>query len=122
MRRAVPLGEGLFEYVVRRFGNGHLTGAIAWLLLATDAIITAMVAVSFGSYASGAFADGGATWTKVFAVLVVLVMTLLNVLGSQAVARAQTVVVVVVGILILLLGVVLDLAWKRRRDAHPVPV
>jgi amino acid transporter len=57
-----------------------------------------MVAVSFGSYASGAFADGGATWTKVFAVLVVLVMTLLNVLGSQAVARAQTVVVVVVGI------------------------
>jgi amino acid transporter len=91
-----PSAGGLLEYVVRGFGNGHRTGVIAWLLLATNAIITAMVAVSFGSYASGAFADGGATWTKVFAVLVVLVMTLLNVLGSQAVARAQTVVVVVV--------------------------
>jgi amino acid transporter len=66
------------------------------LLLATNAIITAMVAVSFGSYASAAFADGGATWTKIFAVLVVLVMATLNVLGSQAVAKAQTVVVVVV--------------------------
>ena len=55
---------------------------MAWLLLAANAIITAMVAVSFGSYASAAFADGGAGWTKAFAVLVVLVMTVLNILGS----------------------------------------
>ena len=95
-----PSAGGLLEYVVRGFGNGHVTGVVAWLLLAANAIITAMVAVSFGSYASAAFADGGAGWTKAFAVLVVLVMTVLNILGSQAVARAQTiVVVVVVGIL-----------------------
>ena len=95
-----PSAGGLLEYVVRAFGNGHLTGIIAWLLLAANAIITGMVAVSFGSYASAAFADGSAAWTKAFAVLVVLVMTVLNILGSQAVARAQTIVViVVVGIL-----------------------
>jgi amino acid transporter len=95
-----PSAGGLLEYVVRAFGNGHVTGVVAWLLLATNAIITAMVAVSFGSYASAAFADGGATWTKIFAVLVVAVMATLNILGSQAVARAQTIVVfVVVGIL-----------------------
>jgi len=95
-----PSAGGLLEYVVRGFGNGHVTGVIAWLLLAVNAIITGMVAVSFGSYASAAFADGGAVWTKVFAVLVVLVMAALNILGSQAVARVQTVVViVVVGIL-----------------------
>ena len=35
-------------------------------------------------------------WLKVFAVLIILVMTMLNVLGSRAVASAQTVVVVVV--------------------------
>jgi amino acid transporter len=95
-----PSAGGLLEYVVRAFGNGHITGVIAWLLLAANAIITAMVAVSFGNYASSAFADGGPGWAKVFAVLVILMMTLLNVLGSQAVARVQTiVVVVVVGIL-----------------------
>jgi amino acid transporter len=55
-----------------------------------------MVAVSFGSYASAAFADGSAAWTKAFAVLVVLVMAALNILGSQAVAKAQTIVVIVV--------------------------
>jgi amino acid transporter len=91
-----PSAGGLLEYVVRGFGNGHVTGVIAWLLLAVNAIITGMVAVSFGSYASASFADGGAAWTKVFAVLVVLVMAVLNVVGSGAVARVQTVVVVVV--------------------------
>jgi amino acid transporter len=95
-----PSAGGLLEYVVRGYGNGHVTGVIAWLLLAANAIITGMVAVSFGSYASAAFADGSAAWTKAFAVLVVLVMTALNILGSQAVAKAQTIVViVVVGIL-----------------------
>ena len=81
-----PSAGGLLEYVVRGYGNGHVTGVIAWLLLAANAIITGMVAVSFGSYASAAFADGSAVWTKAFAVLVVLVMTALNILGSQAVA------------------------------------
>jgi len=97
-----PSAAGMLEYVLRAFGNGRVTGIIAWLLLAANALITGMVAVSFGSYASAAFADGGTTWTKVFAVLVVLIMTVLNAMGSQAVARAQTIVVIVViGILTL---------------------
>ena len=68
-------------------------------MLAVNAIITAMVAVSFGSYASAAVADNDA-WVKLFAVLVLVVMAGLNVLGLQAVAKAQTlVVIVVIGIL-----------------------
>ena len=63
-----PSAGGLLEYVVRGFGNGHLTGIVAWLLLAANAIVTGMVAVSFGSYASAAVADGNTRWVKVFAV------------------------------------------------------
>ena len=71
-------------------------------MLMANAIITAMVAVSFGSYASSAVADGNGTWTKVFAMLVILAMAGLNLFGSQAVARLQTVIVyVVIGILTL---------------------
>ena len=91
-----PSAGGLLEYVVRGFGNGHATGIIAWLILAANAIVTGMVAVSFGSYASSVVGDGSEAWVKVFAVAVVLVMTTLNAVGSGAVARAQTVVVVVV--------------------------
>ncbi len=94
-----PSAGGFLEYVVRGWGQGHLTGVIAWMMLAVNAIITAMVAVSFGNYASAAV-DDTAHWTTLFAVLILLVMTGLNILGSHVVARAQTVVViVVVGIL-----------------------
>lgn len=94
-----PSAGGLLEYVVRGWGEGHFTGVIAWLLLAVNAIITAMVAVSFGNYASAAVADN-VDWTSLFAVLVLVVMAGLNIFGSQAVAKAQTlVVIVVIGIL-----------------------
>jgi amino acid transporter len=91
-----PSGGGLLEYVQRSYGDGHFTGIIAWLIYATNAIVTAMVAISFGSYASEIFTDGDAAWVKGFAVLLVIVMTMLNMAGSKAVARAQTVVVIVV--------------------------
>jgi amino acid transporter len=91
-----PSAGGMLEYVRQGFGDGHITGVIAWLLLGANAIITGMVAVSFGSYASSAVTDGDESWAKVFAVGVVVVMTALNILGSQAVSRVQTVVVIVV--------------------------
>jgi amino acid transporter len=91
-----PSAGGLLEYVRRGYGDGHTTGIVAWLVLVTNAVVTAMVAISFGSYASGAFAGGNGTWVKLFAVLLVCVMSLVNILGSQVVANAQTVVVAVV--------------------------
>ena len=91
-----PSAGGLLEYVVQGLGNGHATGIVAWLILAANAIVTSMVAVSFGSYASAALTDGDTAWIKVFAVLLVVVMTVLNIVGSQAVAKIQTIIVFVV--------------------------
>jgi len=97
-----PSAGGLLEYVAKGFGDGHFTGTSAWLIYFVNAIVTAMVAVSFGSYASSAIAGENAAWAKVFAVLIILLMTGVNIVGSQLVARAQTVVVyVVLGILSL---------------------
>jgi amino acid transporter len=100
-----PSEGGLVGYVARGFGEGHVLGVVAWLVLAANAIVTGMVAVSFGSYASAAFADDSTTWIKVFAVLLVLAMTLLNIVGSQAVARTQTVIVYVVLTILTLFAV-----------------
>jgi amino acid transporter len=48
------------------------------------------------------FTGGGQAWIKVFAALIILVMTAVNVVGSKLVAGAQTVIVtVVLGILVL---------------------
>jgi amino acid transporter len=98
-----PTAGGLLEYVAKGFGDGHFTGITAWLTYWANAIVTAMVAVSFGSYASSMLTgDESAVWIKVFAALIIVVMTGVNIVGSQLVANAQTVIVyVVLGILTL---------------------
>ena len=95
-----PSAGGLLEYVAKATGNGHFTGVTAWLVYIANAIVTAMVAVSFGSYAASTFAEGNQAWIKVFAALIIIVMTGVNIVGSELVAKAQTVIVyVVLGIL-----------------------
>jgi amino acid transporter len=97
-----PSAGGLIEYVAKGFGDGHVTGVTAWLTYSANAIVTAMVAVSFGTYASAMFADESAAWAKLFAALIIVVMTAVNIVGSRLVANAQTVIVyVVVGILVV---------------------
>ncbi|GGN59516.1 amino acid transporter [Actinoplanes lobatus] len=97
-----PSAGGLLEYVTKGFGTGHVTGVTAWLTYAANAIVTAMVAVSFGSYASAMFTNDDPVWAKVFALLIIVVMTVVNIAGSALVARAQTVIVyLVLGILVV---------------------
>ena len=55
-----PSAGGLLEYVARGFGDGHFTGIMAWMVYSVNIIVTAMVAVSFGSYASTLFAGDSA--------------------------------------------------------------
>ena len=74
-----PSAGGLLEYVNRGFGEGHIATVVAWLVYIANGIVTAMVALSFGSYASSAFADGNAAAVKVFAVALLVAMTALNV-------------------------------------------
>jgi amino acid transporter len=90
-----PTAGGLLEYLSQAFGPGHIATVTAWLTFSANVIITAMVAVSFGSYATSAV-GGGQVATKVFAVALVIAMTILNVAGSSLVARVQSVIVVVV--------------------------
>jgi amino acid transporter len=91
-----PSAGGLLEYVAKGTGNGHFTGITSWLTYIANAIVTAMVAVSFGSYAASTFDEGNQAWIKVFAALIIIVMTGVNVVGSKLVASAQTVIVYVV--------------------------
>src|SRR5215472_8346371 len=75
-----PSAGGLLEYVAKGFGDGHFTGTSAWLIYFVNAIVTAMVAVSFGSYASSMLTgDENAAWIKVFAALIIIVMTGVNI-------------------------------------------
>jgi amino acid transporter len=108
-----PTAGGMLEYVAKGFGDGHFTGITSWLTYSANAIVTAMVAVSFGSYASAMFAGENAVWAKLFAALIIIVMTVVNILGSRLVANAQTVIVFVV------LGILTFFAVVTLATLHP---
>ena len=108
-----PTAGGLLEYVAKATGNGHFTGITSWLTYSANAIVTAMVAVSFGSYAASTFAGGNAAWIKVFAALIIIAATAVNIVGSGLVAKAQTVIVYVV------LGILAFFAVVTLVNMHP---
>jgi amino acid transporter len=101
-----PSGGGIITYLSKGFGEGHVTAIGAWLFYTAGSIVTAMVAASFGGYVSTAFTGDDPTWAKVFAVLLVVVMTGLNAVGSQAVARVQSVIVKIVLAILTVFAVV----------------
>lgn len=101
-----PSGGGLLTYLSRGFGEGHVAGIGAWLFFTAGSIVVAMIASSFGGYASSVVAHGDASWAKILGVVLIVVMTCLNAIGSTAVARVQSVLVtVVLGILIVFAAV-----------------
>jgi amino acid transporter len=91
-----PSSGGLIAYLIEGFGNGRLVGIASWLgYVAAIVIVGAMVAVSFGSYATSVFIgdDAGPAWDNVFTSLVVLGTLGINLVGSKIVDRAQTAIV-----------------------------
>lgn len=91
-----PSGGGLLTYLSRGFGEGHIAGIGAWLFFTAGSIVVGMIASSFGGYASSVVAAGNPSWAKALGVLLVLVMTGLNAIGSTAVARVQSLLVTLV--------------------------
>ncbi|HEX4678725.1 MAG TPA: APC family permease [Gaiellaceae bacterium] len=93
-----PSQGGLIEYLRQGFGNGRLLGVASWLGYAAAFVVVAgMLAVSFGSYATTLFIGDGAWsgWDNLFASLVIVAMTLVNMTGATFVARIASVMVVV---------------------------
>lgn len=106
-----PSGGGILTFLSRGFGEGHLAGIGSWLFFTAGSIVVAMIATSFGGYASAVLADDDAGWAKVFAVALIVVMSGLNTIGSTAVARVQSVIVVIVLVILVLFAVVTIANW-----------
>ena len=94
-----PSSGGLITYLIEGFGKGRLVGIASWLgYMAAIVIVGAMIAVSFGGYATSLFIGqhAGAAWDNVFVTAMLLVMLAINLVGATFVARAQSVLVAIV--------------------------
>jgi amino acid transporter len=93
-----PSSGGLIAYLIEGYGNGRLVGIASWLgYIAAIVIVGAMVAVSFGSYATSLFLGehAAAGWHHVFTSAIVLAALAINLVGSKIVDRVQSLVVLV---------------------------
>jgi amino acid transporter len=92
-----PSSGGIVTFLVRGFGKSHLTGTASWLLYFSALIVTAMVAVSFGSYATALLVGDGAApvWDNVFTTAVIVAVAAVQLLGATFIDRIQSLIVVV---------------------------
>jgi amino acid transporter len=94
-----PSKGGLISFLVEGFGKSHVVGVASWLgYIAAIVIVGAMVAVSFGAYATSLFVgdDAADWWDNVFVSLLVIVMVIINMVGATFVTRAQSLIVALV--------------------------
>lgn len=111
-----PSSGGIIAYLIEGFGNGRLVGIASWLgYVAAIVIVCAMVAVSFGSYATSLIVgdDAGAVWDNVFTTAVVAAALAVNVVGSRIVDRAQSAIVLaLLAVFAVFIGVtIVDVDW-----------
>jgi amino acid transporter len=103
-----PSSGGMISWIVRGYGKGLFTGGVVMLGYFSVLIVTAMVAISFGNYATsllvGIFPGiADIAWMpKALAAVLVILLTFLNSIGAETVSRAQTLIVSVV--LVVLTG------------------
>ena len=91
-----PSSGGLITYLIEGFGQGRIVGVACWLgYMAAIVIVGALVAVSFGGYATSLFVGEHAsgTWNNVFITALLLAMLAVNLVGAKFVANAQSVIV-----------------------------
>jgi amino acid transporter len=122
-----PSEGGLIEYLRQGFGNGRLLGIASWLGYAAAFVVVAgMLAVSFGSYGVALFVgdDGWGGWDNVFASLLIVAMTLINMVGATFVTRiASVMVVILLGVFGVFIWVTIsDVDWSMLAFSDYPPV
>ncbi|HEX2988732.1 MAG TPA: APC family permease [Chloroflexota bacterium] len=93
-----PSSGGQVSWIILSFGDGLFTGGTVVLLYFTMLTMSALVASSFGSYAAGLMFGSQAPqiWVNIFASAIIILLTIVNIIGAQAVSKVQAVIVNVV--------------------------
>ncbi len=90
-----PSRGGIVEYLVQGFGEGVFSGTAGVLFYLSQLIAIAAVAKSFGAYAQTFMHAGEGDWTNVYALGIVTLFTLINLVGASLVARSENVIVAI---------------------------
>ncbi|HEU0130336.1 MAG TPA: APC family permease [Mycobacteriales bacterium] len=113
-------GEGGAFRFLHETGRGTVSGLLSWLLVAGYVLTIGVYAYTFGHYVVAA-TGGGAAVERVVGAAVVAALTLLNLRGVQASARAEVVAVWTKLAVLALLAVVGIARWAPHRIGDGAP-
>jgi amino acid transporter len=89
-----PSRGGIIEYLVQSFGEGVFSGSAGVLFYLSQLIAIAAVAKSFGAYAE-TFMPTSDHWSNIYALGIVSIFILINLLGASLVAKSENIIVII---------------------------
>ena len=122
---AYPSRGGIIEYLVQCYGEGVFSGSVSVLFYLSAVVAIAMVAKTFGTYASmmTVGADTG-IWVDIYTIAVLLFFMLINLAGSSLIAKSENIIVMIKLSIIVLFTVVVFFYIKPEllsfKNAPPV--
>jgi len=122
---AYPSRGGIVEYLVQCYGEGVFSGSLSVLFYLSAMVAIAMVAKTFGIYASMMVIDSNsALWSNLFAIGILVLFMLVNLAGSALIAKSENVIVVLKLSIIIVFTIVVFFYIKPEllslKDAPPV--
>ncbi len=116
-----PSRGGIVEYLVQCFGEGVFSGSAGVLFYLSQLVAIAAVAKSFGAYAA-TFMPVAAHWADIFAVGIVALFILINMIGATFVARSENLIVIVkISVLVLFTVIALFYIDPARLSTRVMP-
>ncbi len=91
-----PSRGGITEYLVQSYGEGFLSGSLGVLFYIAQLISLAAVSKSFGTYANTYMgSDNSEFYTNLFALSILSVFVIINLLGAKLISKIESYIVVV---------------------------
>lgn len=118
---AYPSRGGIVEYLVQGYGEGVFSGSAGVLFYFSQLIAIAAVAKSFGAYAVTFLQHGGIS-ADVFALGIVSIFILINLVGASLVAKAENIIVFIkLTVLLIFVGIALFYVDPKLLSASDMP-
>ena len=90
-----PSRGGIVEYLVQCYGEGIFSGSFGVLFYFSGLVAIAAVAKSFGVYAATFMQGYSSFWTNIYAVGIVVLFGIINLIGASLVAKSENLIVVI---------------------------
>jgi len=121
---AYPSRGGIVEYLVQGYGEGIFSGSLSILFYLSAMVAIAMVAKTFGTYASMMMGAYSPFWANFYSVGILLFFVIINLAGSSSIAKIENAIVMIKLTIIIVFTVAVFFYIKPEllslKDAPPV--